>query len=88
VEVQLLGPLVVTVDASTVAIRGAKKRAVLSLLALRARSAVSVDELVDALWGSSPPPTALKGLDNYVANLRRVLPAVRPDPKTGIASSR
>jgi DNA-binding SARP family transcriptional activator len=75
VEVQLLGPLAVTVDGSTVPIRGAKERAVLSLLALRAGSAVSMGELVDSLWGSSPPPSALRGLHNYVANLRWVLPA-------------
>jgi DNA-binding SARP family transcriptional activator/tetratricopeptide (TPR) repeat protein len=75
VEVQLLGPLVVRVDGALVAIRGAKERAVLSLLALRAGSVVSTGELVDALWGSSPPTSALRGLHNYVANLRRVLPA-------------
>jgi YVTN family beta-propeller protein len=75
VEVQLLGALVVTVDGSAVAVRGAKERAVLSLLALRAGSMVSTGELVDVLWGSSPPPSALRGLHNYVANLRRVLPA-------------
>jgi DNA-binding winged helix-turn-helix (wHTH) protein len=75
VEVQLLGPLVVRVDGSVVAVRGAKERAVLSLLTLRAGSMVSADELMDALWGLSPPPSALRGLHNYVANLRRVLPA-------------
>jgi DNA-binding SARP family transcriptional activator len=75
VEVQVLGALVVTVDGSAVAVRGAKERAVLSLLALRAGSMVSTGELIDALWGSSPPPSALRGLRNYVTNLRRVLPA-------------
>jgi DNA-binding SARP family transcriptional activator len=75
VEVQLLGPLVVRVDGSVVAVREAKERAVLSVLVLRAGSMVSTDQLVDALWGSSPPPSALRGLHNYVANLRRVLPA-------------
>jgi DNA-binding SARP family transcriptional activator len=71
--VQLLGALVVTVDGSAVPIRGAKDRAVMSLLALRAGSMVSTGELVDVLWGSPPPPSALRGLHNYVANLRRVL---------------
>jgi hypothetical protein len=69
-EVQLLGPLVVQVDGSVVAVRGAKERAVLSLLALRTGSAVSTDQLVATLWGSWPPPSALRGLHNYVANLR------------------
>jgi DNA-binding SARP family transcriptional activator len=74
VYVQILGPLAVTVDGSPLTVRGAKERAVLSLLALRAESVVSTDELVDVLWDSSPPPSAIRGLHNYVANLRRVLP--------------
>jgi hypothetical protein len=52
-----------------------KERAVLSLLALPAGSAVATGEPIDALWGPSPPPSALRGLHNFVANLRRVLPA-------------
>lgn len=56
-------------------VRVAKERAVLSLLALRAGSVVSTGELVDALWGPSPPPSTLRALHNYVANLRRTLPA-------------
>jgi hypothetical protein len=41
VQVNLLVPLVVQVDGSVVAVRGAKERAMLSFLALRAGSVVS-----------------------------------------------
>jgi ABC-type transport system substrate-binding protein/DNA-binding SARP family transcriptional activator/streptogramin lyase len=34
---------------------------------------VSVDRLVDELWGEHPPPTAPKNVQGYVARLRRVL---------------
>ncbi|MBO0731957.1 MAG: AfsR/SARP family transcriptional regulator, partial [Acidimicrobiaceae bacterium] len=74
-EVQLLGSLAVSVDGAPVSVKGAKERAVLSLLALRAGSAVSVDELIEGLWGPEPPRSAMKALHNYVSNIRRVLPA-------------
>ena len=34
---------------------------------------MSVDRLVDELWGERPPPTAAKNVQGYVARLRRVL---------------
>lgn len=34
---------------------------------------MSTDRLVDGLWGGSPPPTALKSLQVYVSQLRKVL---------------
>jgi class 3 adenylate cyclase/DNA-binding SARP family transcriptional activator/tetratricopeptide (TPR) repeat protein len=76
VRVGLLGPLSV-VDDSGIEVRvpAAKERAVLSWLALRAGSNVRSSDLTAALWGDDPPPTAAKTLQNYVAALRRVLPA-------------
>ena len=34
---------------------------------------VSRDQLVDALWGERPPPSAAKSLDTYVYRLRKLL---------------
>src|SRR5215469_16283233 len=50
-----------------------KQRAVLSILAMRANQAVSRNELIDAVWGESPPASAANGVHVYVAELRRLL---------------
>ena len=74
-EFRILGPLEVWHEGRAVRIEGAKERALLVFLLLRAGEPVSVDRLVDELWGESPPPTARKSLQVRVAGLRRALPA-------------
>ena len=75
-RVGLLGPLQVIGDDDVELVVGApKERAVLELLGVRAPSVVTMGELVAALWGDGPPRSAIKTLQNYVASLRRLLPA-------------
>ena len=50
-----------------------KPRALLAVLLLHPGEVVSVDKLVDELWGEHPPPTAAKNVQGYVARLRRTL---------------
>ena len=72
----LLGPLQVVDDTGVELAIGARKaRAVLALLALRPGSVVTPAELIEAVWGDSPPRSAAKTLQTYVSALRRVLPA-------------
>src|SRR6185369_1809514 len=72
----VLGPLeVIGDDGTPVAIAGAKERAVLACLLSRAGHVVSVDTLVDELWGEEPPRTAEKTLGSYVSRLRRSVAA-------------
>ena len=73
-EFRILGPLEVRRDDRPVAIAGAKERALLAILLLRANEPVSLDRLVDDLWPGGPPPTARKSVQVRVANLRRLLP--------------
>jgi DNA-binding SARP family transcriptional activator len=73
VELRVLGPLTVTVDGAPVDLSSRKQRALLALLALRAGQVLSVDRLVDDLWGESPPATARHALQVYVSNLRKQL---------------
>jgi DNA-binding SARP family transcriptional activator/pimeloyl-ACP methyl ester carboxylesterase len=56
-----------------IALASAKERSLLGALALRAGDVVSADQLVWALWGDDPPPTARKVLQSYVSSLRRLL---------------
>jgi DNA-binding SARP family transcriptional activator len=73
-EFRILGPLEVRRDDRPVPIAGAKERALLAILLLRANEPVTIDRLVDELWGEAPPPTARKSLQVRVATLRRALP--------------
>jgi DNA-binding SARP family transcriptional activator len=73
VEFLLLGPLEVRDEGRTVTPPRAKQRALLAVLLLNANEVVSTDRLVDALWGESPPKTALESLHNLVSQLRRVV---------------
>jgi DNA-binding SARP family transcriptional activator/DNA-binding beta-propeller fold protein YncE len=52
---------------------GAKRRAVLALLLLRANEVVPIDRLIDELWGDSPPESAANMLQGYVSHLRKAL---------------
>jgi YVTN family beta-propeller protein len=43
------------------------------LLLLHANESVSRDRLIEAIWGATPPPTAVRSLDSYVSRLRALL---------------
>src|SRR5215210_6398371 len=73
-EYLLLGPLEVVHRGEAVPTGGQRKRALLARLLLEANRTVSVDVLVDALWGERVPATAVKMVHIYVSQLRKVLP--------------
>jgi DNA-binding SARP family transcriptional activator len=73
-EYRLLGPLEVVHGGAVVPGGGQKKRALLARLLLEAGRTVSVDGLVDSLWGEDVPPTAVKMVHIYVSQLRKELP--------------
>src|SRR4051794_31917392 len=78
IEVRLLGPLEVVVPGRNVAFEGAKQRRLFVALALRAPGAVSVDELVEAVWGSAAPDGREQALQKQVSRLRARLGAELP----------
>jgi DNA-binding SARP family transcriptional activator len=64
-DFRLLGPLeVLGEDGSPLPLGGAKQRAVLAVLLLRAGEVVSSEFLIDAVWGEEPPRTAATSLQN------------------------
>jgi DNA-binding SARP family transcriptional activator/tetratricopeptide (TPR) repeat protein len=73
VEVRLLGPLEIGVSGRRVELRRPKQRALLALLALRPGEVVSVDRLIDELWGGTAPKAAVGSLQNLVSELRKAL---------------
>jgi predicted ATPase/DNA-binding SARP family transcriptional activator len=70
----LLGPLSVSRDGEPAAIGGQKRRALLAALLLEPNRVVSLDALIDALWGEAPPDTARNTIQVYVSQLRKLLP--------------
>jgi DNA-binding SARP family transcriptional activator len=72
-EFRILGPLEVAGGDGPLDLPAGKPRALLAVLLLHRGEVVSVDRLVDELWGERPPPTAAKNVQGYVARLRRVL---------------
>ena len=75
----ILGPLEVRFEGEVVAVGGRGQRALLALLLLRANDVVSVDALVEGLWGESQPKTAAHALQVFVSDLRKALRAVGED---------
>ncbi len=73
VEVGVLGPVRVALDAREVDLGTPKQRALVAALALSRGRAVPVDTLVDLLWGDHFPPAVTATLQAYVSGLRRVL---------------
>ncbi|MCP3804821.1 tetratricopeptide repeat protein [Allokutzneria sp. A3M-2-11 16] len=70
----VLGPLAVWTSAGEpVSLTGVQPRTLLAVLLFHANRAVSLDELVDALWGENPPKSYLSNLHTYVSRLRRQL---------------
>jgi predicted ATPase/DNA-binding SARP family transcriptional activator len=70
----MLGPLEVrSGDGEPIEVGGPRLRALLVRLALEPGRIVGADELVDGLWGGSPPAGAANALQSLVSRLRRAL---------------
>jgi DNA-binding SARP family transcriptional activator len=74
-DFRVLGPLEVLDGDAPLPLGGRKPRALLARLLLDAGRTVSVDQLVDDLWGEDVPESAVKMVHIYVSQLRKALPA-------------
>ena len=72
-EFRILGPFEVVERGCRLELGGARQQALLAVLVVHRREAVSIDLLIDALWGESPPPTAAKTIQVYISRLRKAL---------------
>jgi DNA-binding SARP family transcriptional activator/tetratricopeptide (TPR) repeat protein len=73
VRYRLLGPLEVASGETILDLGAPKQRAVLAVLLVNRGTVVSVDAIVDAVWGDDPPSSVAASLQAYVSNLRRIL---------------
>ena len=72
-DFRILGSLEVARDGRAIGMGGAKQRSVLAVLLLHANEAVSVDRLVDELWGEDAPSSAVQTVRVHVSRLRKSL---------------
>jgi predicted ATPase/DNA-binding SARP family transcriptional activator len=73
IDVRLLGPLEVEVAGDLVRFEGVKQRRLFVVLALRAPEVVSVDELLEVMWGDQLPGGAVTALQKQISRLRHRL---------------
>jgi DNA-binding SARP family transcriptional activator/DNA-binding beta-propeller fold protein YncE len=72
-EFRILGPLQVMIRCEERPVAGEKLQVLLATLLLEANRPVSIERLIDELWGDRPPATARESIHAHVARLRRVL---------------
>jgi predicted ATPase/DNA-binding SARP family transcriptional activator len=72
-EIRLLGPFEVLAGETPADVGGSKRQALLAMLALRNGRVVSVDGLVDCLWGEELPAAPRNALHHHIARLRAAL---------------
>jgi DNA-binding SARP family transcriptional activator/DNA-binding CsgD family transcriptional regulator len=76
-EFRVLGPLEARKGDWVVPIGTGMQCSLLGVLLLHANEVVSVDRLVDELWGERPPARSAKLVQGYVSGLRKLLGADR-----------
>src|SRR3954465_649794 len=74
-DIRLLGPVEAILDGGPAPLGPKQQRAVLAMLALELNQTVSMDRLIDGLWGGRPPASAAKLVQLYVSQLRKLLGA-------------
>jgi DNA-binding SARP family transcriptional activator len=76
VELRVLGPLEASAGGVLLSLGTRKQQVVLAMLALHTGRVVSLDQLVDELWGEHPPASAVGNVRGYAAGLRRLFGSV------------
>lgn len=85
---RLLGPVTAYGDHQEIDLGPPRQRAVFAALAAHANQVVSREELVDAVWGTDAPATAMNSVYTYVARLRnRLEPARSQRARSGLLVS-
>jgi DNA-binding SARP family transcriptional activator len=81
-EFRILGSFEVVGSEGLVDLRGAKRRGVLAYLVVHAGQPVSIDRLVEELWGERGTAGAARTVQTYVSQLRKLFLAEPPKLET------
>ncbi len=82
-----LGSLEVHRGGVCLAVERPRRRAVLAYLLLHANRFVTTEQLIDAVWGEEPPPSARGQVHTALSELRRLLGTGGPGPITSRSGS-
>lgn len=77
-HVQVLGPLIVSLGGHPIELGSPRQRVLLGLLALQPRAALRREAIIDALWDTDPPATAVNLVQTYVSRIRRTFSEAAP----------
>ena len=77
-EFRILGPLEITLGERAISPGGRRERAILAILLLNIGEVVSVERLIDGVWGDARPSSAKHMVHEYVSRLRQTLVEVSP----------
>jgi DNA-binding SARP family transcriptional activator len=72
-QFRVLGPLEVVERERPLPLGGVRQRSLLAVLLQHPNEVVSVDHLLEELWGCLAPPTAAKSIQVYIYRLRKLL---------------
>ena len=72
VELRILGPLEVAVGSRRIALSGTRQQIVLATLLLNANRVVSLDRLLEAIYGDRPPATSRAQAQITISSLRHL----------------
>jgi DNA-binding SARP family transcriptional activator/Flp pilus assembly protein TadD len=72
VGLRILGPLELVAGQRSFKVGGPREHIVLATLALKANRAISVEQLMDAVWSDSPPSTARGQIQGCISGLRKL----------------
>ncbi len=72
-RIDLLGPLSARAGDEEIAVNGPKQKVILAALTLARGRPVSIDDLLETVWGEELPATARNSLQYHVTALRKVL---------------
>jgi DNA-binding SARP family transcriptional activator len=72
-DIKILGPLEARENGVSITPTACKPRQLLALLALQTGHVVTVPMLIEELWGTKPPRSALTTLQTYVLQVRRLI---------------
>lgn len=81
-RIRVLGPVEIHDEAGgrRLAVSGLKRPALLATLVVRAGRTVSMDRLIQELWGDDPPANATNALQAHIMRLRRLIESACGEP--------
>ena len=80
VKFKILGPVEISAGSERLDLGGTRQQIVVAMLLLHANRVVTMDRLLEAIYGEDPPPTARSQAQISISWLRRVFAARSTDP--------